>query len=391
MKVAVFDAVGTWFSAPTLRCVLEELEAEGADVDVYLRHGGDGLEAFRQVCPRRFPVQFRIWSGDWLSTLRNWKWFVKYRGWEGALAARGQHYDLAIGVNPEGVVAAHRLHQWTQTPYVYLSFEMMFRDELTTSAHLLEKDEETLASQEAALIISQDEVRARLLCEENGLDRSRVVLLPVAGRGGAKALRGDYLRTQHQINDSQTVVLHAGTFGRFTCADELMDTLPLWPVDCVLVVNTHYRPNSRDRSVARLEGLRLENVRIARCALAPREYEKMLESADIGLALYRPTGVPPFGGKNISFMGLSSGKVASYVRAGVPVIVMGNPTIKEFMRQYRFGWYADDAREIPCLLEEARTCHREFAQGAALFFAEQLDFNRFWPPIWQRITSLIRS
>ena len=146
MRVAVFDAVGTWQSAPTLRCIFEDLAARGAEVDVFLRLGGEGLDSFPRVRVRPFPVAFSPWAGDIRSTLRNWKWFMAC-SWPRTTAARGRvHYDLAIGVNPEGVIAAERLHRREGTPFAYLSFEMMFRDELPLGSQRKEKAAEVAAS-----------------------------------------------------------------------------------------------------------------------------------------------------------------------------------------------------------------------------------------------------
>ena len=155
----------------------------------------------------------------------------------------------------------------------------------------------------------------------------------------------------------------------------------------MLVVNTHYRPRLDDPYLRRLRALRLPNVRIGPGALPPADYERMIASADIGLALYCPSGIPPFGGRNIVTMGLSSGKLASYVRAGVPVVTTGNPELAALMERYAFGACADCTGDVPSLLEAVRGNREELARGARKFFLEQLDFGRFWPPVWERLAS----
>ena len=47
----------------------------------------------------------------------------------------------------------------------------------------------------------------------------------------------------------------------------------------------------------------------------------LIDGADVGLAFYVPTGGSSFTGTNVGTIGLSSGKLAYYLRAGLPVIV----------------------------------------------------------------------
>ena len=391
MRIAVFDAVGTWRWAPTLPCIFGDLAARGAEIDVFLRLGHEGLESFRGLNARPFPVRFRAWAGETRNTLRIWKRFVAYKRRSRLMGAALPRYDLAIGVNPEGAIAAHRLNQATGAPFAYLSFEMMFKDELRLRSQQLEKDDEIAASRRAAVVISQDPWRARLLAEENGLCRSEISLLPVAAGDAGPPRRSNYLRARHGIGVGETVVLHSGSFGAFTCADELMDSLSSWPAGYALVVNTHYRPRPEDPYIARLKTLRLPHVHIGEGALSASEYETLVASADIGLALYRPSGIAPFGGKNIQTMGLSSGKLASYARSGLPVVAMGNPQIADLIGRYRFGACANAASEIPSLLKVVREDRDAFARGARTFFLDQLDFDRFWPAVWDRLSSVIEG
>ena len=390
LRIALFDAVGTYFSAPTLRCILEEFDAAGAQVDVFLRLGGQRLSEVSRASAHPFPVPLRPWAGDVESTLRNWKWFFRYRAAAGWRRLRSQRYDLAIGLNPEGVIAAHCLHNRSGTPFAYLSFEMMFRDELATPGPRLEKTREILASRRAALVLIQDTDRAALLARENGLDPDTFMLLPVAPRGGPEPVRSTALREQHGIQAHQTVVLHSGTFGLFTRSDGLMDTLPQWPADYVLLVNTFYPHAPGDRFLARLKSLNLPNVRLACGALSPADHETLVAGADIGLAIYHAPGGSPFAGKNVATMGLSSGKLSTYTRAGLPVLCSGNPSLKPHLARYPFGEHTQELRAIPTLLSRIRQDWPARSKAARRFFLEQLDFDRFWPPVWIRLQQLAR-
>ncbi len=142
----------------------------------------------------------------------------------------------------------------------------------------------------------------------------------------------------------------------------------------------------------RLFSLNLPNVFITEGLMPANEYDKMLLSADIGLVLYRSlqNGLP-FHGKNTAVMGLSSGKLASYTRAGLPVIVMGNPQLKRFINEYGFGIYIDDASEISGALIKIKNDWGKYSAAARHFFNDHLDFDKFWPDVWEKIKTLSSS
>ena len=132
-----------------------------------------------------------------------------------------------------------------------------------------------------------------------------------------------------------------------------------------------------------------DNVRIASGALPPLEYDEMLRSADIGLALYRPSHETGYEGRNIATIGLSSGKLSSYARAGVPALCGGNPELRDFLDKYAFGEYVHRLDEIPRLAERIMGSWSRYHGGAKRFYAEQLDFDRFWPEVWERMRELV--
>jgi glycosyltransferase involved in cell wall biosynthesis len=388
MKIALFDPSGSYFSAPALRCILEEFDKYGHELDVFICSGGEHLSDICRAKACNFPVPLRIWAGDFKNTFRQLYYFLKYKAFYGHRLVSTKKYDLSIGLNPEGVIAAHRLWQKTGTPFIYLSFEMIFNDELRTGGLKQLKKEETVASRDALLVISQDPWRAQMLQDENKIPPNNFVFLPVAPRAGTEPKRTNYLKTHFKIDENKTVILHAGAFKEFTDATRLTDTLSSWPKDMILVVNTFYPPEN-DPYLLRLKSLNLENIRITTGALSESEYEQMLCSADIGLALYRPYFDHPLQGKNIKEMGFSSGKLSSYTRVGLPCICSGNSRIKEFMTDYNFGEYVEDLQDIPEKVKKIKQNWESYSRESRRFFLQKLDFDRFWPPIWSKIESLL--
>jgi hypothetical protein len=387
MRFAIFDPVGSFFSIPTLQSLLEELEQMGAFIDIFMRFGKENLHKTNLIRSNPFPIPFKIFSGNIESTLRNWKWYVKYQGRKGNQQFSKNRYDLVFAINPEGVIAAHRNWVKTKTPYVYLSFEMFFKDELIKKGQLLEKQEEIIASRYALFIIIQDEDRGRLLSKENNLSLDQMDFMPVAPKGAALPSRTNYLRQRFNIDKGKMIILHSGTFRDWTCADELITSLREWPDELVLIVHTHYKKFSHEEDpyLAALKKLPNKNLFISNTPLDQNEYGDMICSADAGLVFYKPNNKPPFGGKNIQHIGLSSGKLASYARHGVPIICGRQKEYREIIRTYKFGEYTDQFSEIPNLAKKIHSDWSFYSQEALRFFRDQLDFNIHWPRIWKRI------
>jgi hypothetical protein len=392
-RVAIFDPVGSYFSVPTLQCLLDEFQRMGIWVDLFLRFGTQHVGGYKKVTAHPFPVTFRAWSGGIRSTLRTWKWFLQCRAWRGHSELRAGEHDLIFGVNPEGAIAAYRYWKKSGIPFVYLSFEMVFRDELQSKDQLAEKNEEISASRGALFVITQDAGRGQLLCAENGLTMDRLEFLPVSSRGAAAPRRTDYLRERFKIKADKKILLHSGTFRDWTCADEVTESALKWPDNLVLVIHTHYERFGRgeDPYILGLRKLASEKVFISNRALDQSEYEEMICSADAGLVFYKPNHKPPFGGRNLEMIGLSSGKLSSYMKNGLPVICGGQVNFMALIERYRFGEYSHDFNDIPRLFNKICENWSQYSSEAGRFFAEQLDFDIHWPRIWKRIRASIST
>ncbi len=393
LRVGMFDPRGGYFANPSLRCIVEELQRNKTPMEIYLQFPRKSLREYAFAPCFRFPTRFRLWTGDVASSVLGWMRFCQYRSWEGHWRLRKKRYDIVYGVNDLGVIAAYENWRRSGTPYVYLSFELTFRDELSSQGRLRLKREEMEASRHAGLVVIQDECRARLLCEENGLGMDKMAFLPVAPRGPCASAKSSYLREKLHLASEQKSVLLSGSFMTWTCSSEILASLRCWPENYVLVVNTYYRQRTTDKDLNALRILSRtkKNVRIVDEPLGKAELDELMRSADVGLACYRATYSSPLQGKNIATMGLSSGKLATYLKNGLPVICHGNPYVKSRMEQYRFGEYLEDFKALPDLITKVLQKRDEYAKEGRRFFEAHLDFDRFWPPIQERVAALTRK
>jgi hypothetical protein len=280
-------------------------------------------------------------------------------------------YRLVLGVDREGLIQAGLLHRMEKTPYVFLSFEIQFGDE--TSRRF--KAPEIKASRDVAAWLVQDEVRARLLVDENKLDPDKKIMLPLASVGHAEpsSLK---LRDRLGIPDEKKVAITMGSITAWSMAADIIKSATSWPEDWVLIVHDRYGKTSR-----RLHGILsviepyLNNkIYISdEASLMVDDLGNILAGVSAGLAFYRPVWNCQSSGKNIQYLGLASGKISTYLRYGIPVIVNEIGLYADEAQKHRFGLVVEDADRIGSRLDEIdRPSYRE---NAKRYFRECLDFK----------------
>ena len=104
------------------------------------------------------------------------------------------------------------------------------------------------------------------------------------------------------------------------------------------------------------------------------EYSTLVDGADIGVAFYVPTAGSTYTQRNIQDIGLSSGKVASYLRAGLPVIVNETASVSHFLYREGCGIVVKDASGIAAAIKGIATDYFQYSKQACAFFRQHLDF-----------------
>src|SRR5215472_18610501 len=283
---------------------------------------------------------------------------------------RGATFDFVIGVDADGLELAAAMGGGA--PMAYYSLELLLSEELTTPAERRLKEHERALSQRAMVTIVQDEARARLLAEDNDLDWQRVVLVPNAPLGPARRQRACFWHERFGLAQDQRVVLHAGSLGDWTGIGDLVASVPSWPEPWLLVVHTRYDGESSPY-VERLRSRACERVLFSLKPVARQDYDTLIDSADVGLAFYVPSYDSAYTQRNVQTIGLSSGKLAYYLRAGLPVVVNSSASVAELVESSGCGLGVDDATGIAAALEALDADHDAHSALALAFFDRYLD------------------
>jgi glycosyltransferase involved in cell wall biosynthesis len=314
------------------------------------------------------------------------------RGSRIAARARGvldaaDPFACVIGVDPDGLALAHDMARGA--PIGYYSLELLLSYEVSTPADEQLKVEERQLSRRAAFVVVQDEGRARLLVDDNELAWDRVVLVPNAPSGPARRQPSGYWHARFDDLPAEArVVVHSGSLGDWTGIDGIVESAAAWPEPWVLVVHTRYDAESS----AYVDALRTKaDSRRVRFSVKPvprRDYDALIDGADIGLAFYVPVDGSSFTQSNVQTIGLSSGKLAYYLRAGLPVVVNRAASIAALVESSGCGIAVDDASSIAPALDRIATGYTGFSSASRAFFGEHLDFRRAFRDVIARVEAL---
>ena len=296
-----------------------------------------------------------------------------------------------MGMDPEGLVTAAPLAQMLNVPLVYWSLELLFADEITDETRRLLKRREIQYSRQASLTIVQDEWRAQALIQENGLDATRVLYVPNGRAGVARRSPTAFLRHRFGISKHRKIVLCSGGLAWWNMSQEIVSAAAYWSDDYVLVMQA---VSSRRSSEYIKELERLvdpKHVILSFDPVPPNQYLAMVDSADVGLALYSPCrpGTPSKISKNHVLMGYSSGKLSDYLCSCLPVIVNSAIGPQDLVATYNCGICVSDPRDIAEALPAIFEDYEQYSLNAGRCFTEKLELKRSFEPVIERIDAML--
>ena len=378
-RVLIIHTDGNSFNNPTLKCVIDLLLENGCQVD--LRYPRTHAPMPEREGIRFLPFGINLWRlkvaiFDRLS----WRWLAELS----VLLERiflYRRYDLIVGVDRQGLVEAGILHRSTGTPHVFFSFEIMFESETSARYKALERE----SAKTVSLWVVQDESRARLLETENGLSPSCKFLLPLAS-AGCGAQDANRLRDRLGIPADRKVAIALGSVSGWSMTDRILQGVADWPEPWVLIVHERY---GRTRELLRTQLVQYAHLVGRRIFISDvaadmvDDLGSILSGVSVGLAFYEPDFKTPYTGRNLANLGMASGKISTYLRYGVPVILNDIGLFPGEARRHGFGRVVADPGAIGSQLDQ---CGDALHVGnARRYFAEQLDFNIHARRVWSAI------
>ncbi len=282
-------------------------------------------------------------------------------------------FDLIIGVDRFGLIEAGLINEIYKTPYIFFSFEIMFEAENSKRY----KEMERRASRSVSLWIAQDEIRGAKLQSENRLNPKKNFYIPLASLGLGDVSR-TRLRDQLGIAEQKKCALMMGSLTTWSLAKEVVESTSQWPSDWTLIIHDRYGNTSNELLKLGLDLSQLDGDRIYLSSGAVTKVDDMSEifsGVDVGLAFYQPDSIGPYAGQNLEYLGLASGKISTFLRYGVPIIMNNIGLYSELAVEHEFGFVVSAPAALPEAL--AQLPNHEFCENAKKFYTQKLDFKNY--------------
>ena len=293
-------------------------------------------------------------------------------------------YDLVIGID-RAIIEADLIARLKGIPYGLISYEIYFLSETNNDFKRVEVN----ACQGIDFAVCQDDLRSGHLIKENIISPDKMVNIPFAGRRTYAPERCDYLHRELGIPADKKIALTIGSLSQWTMTDFLISSTYQWPEDWVLVVHNRYGLDNDVHTYFRRYG-HLKNVYFStRPAETPAEMKPIVQSADIGIALYKPLENNIWAGKNIQHLGMASGKVSTYLQYGVPVVINIPGELGDYINKFELGALVGTSTFfVPQFTTEQldamrQNCHR--------FYRDRMDLNKTITPLMDRIYRLFHN
>lgn len=407
-RIALFYPYGQFSTVAGLLDATRMLSDAGYEVEVFYRATTDFI-ADRLSYPRvtvtdNKPAVFSM------GPARYPRWLRHGRGAYAQLIAVGPHrwwrrlafipelqrrhqelpYVCLMGLDWHGLMAAGPLAEALDVPLVYWCLELMFRGDRPGGNWEAFKQEEMKWSRKADLVIIQDSWRAAALVEENGVDPATIALVPNAPRGQAHRSPNGPLRERYGIAPSARVVICSGFLRAWAMSLEIAEAARDWPSDYLLYMQSKAtREDAGKEYPKRVIGAAAstDSVLLSLDPLPAREFSGLLDAADVGLALYNPRFRADGSiDRNIQLMGYSSGKLADYLHAGLPVIVSRLPGPEDLIRKYECGVCVDRPEDVADALDSIFRDYSRLSANACRCFNEELELERNFAGVIDRLS-----
>lgn len=381
LKIAVVFPSGHFYDTPCVPNLAKYLARSGAEIHVFTatnRETPDGRLDGNRLKLHRFPFSLStskenvallsIGFGFWLPTK------LLFSG-----------YDLVIACGIRGLFVVGIIAPLLHLRYAYNSLEIYSGARYERGLARWFKKAERAFNRRACLSIIQDSQRARLLAKVNQVDPQRIGLFPNApyqyeNEQGTQS--GGSLRARFAISNTSKLVLYSGSIhAKWSGIGGILASAPDFPASYLLFLQARAAAHSslkRDIEASCQAG----KLIVSEKPLSVAEYDLLVQDAAIGLAWYESEE------DNIRYVGLSSGKVAHFLRWGKPVILNRLPLFIEIFEKYGCGVLVDHAEEIPAAIERIEQDYDRYAQGARFAYSELFDMDKYAREIAEEIAKL---
>jgi hypothetical protein len=282
---------------------------------------------------------------------------------------------MAIGVNCDGAIAALVGRWMLGEPYMFLSLEMARKP---ADYRWIGAPWRWLAHRSLPLargLIIQGHDRVDILTRQYGWKHPHVLFLPNSAgpRQAGVRPRGNFFRRRFGLADDIPIALQAGMIDDAACSPSLAKAF-CQIANWALVFHERRERSLDEPYIRTLRSLNSVNLHLS---LDPVPFDRLgevMEAATVGLVFYAPDSSNDEGLRAVS----SSGKLALYLRYGVPVLVNRLSALVEPVEAFGCGVVVEnpgDGPEVEAALLRIAAGHSEYSRNARRCYEERFDFE----------------
>jgi glycosyltransferase involved in cell wall biosynthesis len=412
-RVAIFFWEGYLGIAPSLISAIRLLVTEGYHIDIITRpsmfgeydapmptfpagvrilterfspelHSGTTFSSFKDQCERvrlrkYVPGFVRGWLRRFYETILPW-WEVIHFALFSRRSVIGKKYNCFIGIDMHGLVAAFFACLLKKVPIIYWSLEIQFLSDFKYGVRRFVKRIERMCHRQAAFMIIQDLERAASLICENRIRNPKTVIVPNGPFGWPKSETSDFFQKRFSFLPSRRIVLHMGMICPAVFSLEIASEAANWNEDLVLVFHERNRRAQTDPYIKKVQQAGSGKVFLSLEPVCYDALDSVVMSGHIGLVFYRKDLGP-----NFSAIAGASGKLAHYLRCGLPVICIDLPGLVKVVNQYQCGICVKGPGEIQWAAEAICRNYEFYRKNALKCYEESYEFSRHFREVLRKI------
>lgn len=372
MRILIVHPEGNINNNPNLTAISETLHENGFQVDILAKPKAhvyqEAREFYRALFLNKMDFLYESIISKKALTKKLLNVFLRWLG---------RAYCLIIGVDAYGIILASAIAEAAKKPLGLISYEIFFSDEMSE----YEKGPEIKACSALKFAITQDPVRARLLSRENKIPIEKIFSIPVSGRRfDCDKFEKNYLRKKYNIPEDKKIALCIGSLENWAGRSLLLEDLETWPDNWILVLHGRY---GADNSISKAGQLLNQNIR-RKIIISQEVFSrfsdlyKMVISADLGIGLYYPDFKSRYTGKNLEHVGLSSGKIATYLACGVPVLTNNIGIYSVKIKGHGLGYVLSENHRPSDVLRKIDIRELQKTKtNCTRFFNEEICFDKY--------------
>ncbi|MBA4319306.1 MAG: hypothetical protein C0412_12970, partial [Flavobacterium sp.] len=242
---------------------------------------------------------------------------------------------------------------------------------------------ENYFSKNANLTIVQDIYRAKVLIEDNGIDKNRIFIVPNSYYFTSQKL-SNFPIPNLRVPTDKKIIIYTGSIIPKMAIEDIISYIDSWPKNTILMLHTPYRTDYLKEIEKIIKQKRLEQkIFVSVRRLSFEELCCLLKKADIGLSFYRPI--------NKSFAFSPSGKISFYLSQGLPFITNKIPSAVDLVSKYKCGICVDKIEEVGEAISKILENYSEFSANTKICYENELEFSKFFKKVLEYYENFSRD